>query len=165
MKEPHLLRASSNPRRLLRNIRHLLPPASVALIESAIDENVSALYTLGWDHYVFARRLGASSWRHKVSRLYYAAYNVTRSVRLYVEGQYSQEVKDHQRFADLPDDFPSRLAYANDLPLLRDDRNLCDYDHTATVDELVRSPEDWASFVSHLSKDVRTYLIDRGLKL
>jgi len=165
VKEPHLLRASGNPRRLIENIRHLISSDSEEQIESALDENIVALYELGRTHYRFARRLAEGSWRHTVSRLYYAGYNTTRSVRLCVDGHYSQDVKDHHRFEQLPGDFPSRDRYANDLPLLRDDRNLCDYDHTAEPDDLVRPPRQWAKFVSELMRDAKRYLEGRGVTL
>jgi hypothetical protein len=84
----------------------------------------------------FAARQNNRWWRQKISRLYYGAYNVSRAVRLCVSGEFSDDSTDHKRIGDLPADFPNQALYKNRLNSLRDDRNLCDYDHTARAADL-----------------------------
>ena len=100
-----------------------------------------------------------------MSRLYYAAYNVSRAVRLFVSGDYSSDVKDHQRFDRLPEDFPRKDKYANQLAVLRDDRNMCDYDHTCRSNGLVLSTAQSTSLVIEFVDDAKSYLVGKGLKL
>ena len=131
MKSPHLLRAAPNVRKLKDNLINVVTADAISAIETEIRTNVAQLYALGLNHYYFAARQNNRSWRQKISRLYYAAYNVSRAVRLCVSGEYSIDSSDHKKIDTLPDDFPNRNRYANRLTVLRDDRNLCDYDHTA----------------------------------
>ena len=79
---PHLLRASGNVRKLKDNLVNVVDGAAISAIEDEICVNVIQLYALGRTHYFFALRQNNRSWRQKISRLYYAAYNVSRAVRL-----------------------------------------------------------------------------------
>ena len=132
MKTPHLLNLG-NPRKVKDNLSGLLDATALGLIESEIEGNTRALMVLARTHYRFAARQSAPNWRQKVSRLYYAGYNAARALRLYVNGEYSTDVKDHQKFENLPNDFPSRSRYINQLAILREDRNTCDYDHLSSA--------------------------------
>ena len=87
------------------------------------------------------------------------------AVRLYVMGEYSTEVKDHQNVHKLPDDFPHRPRYVNQLPVLREDRNACDYDHAATASDLAIGAADSITLVEVFLNDVTAYLRGKGLKL
>ena len=120
---------------------------AIHAIEAAICANALQLYLLGRDHYDFATRQNRRAWRQKVSRLYYAAFNVSRAVRLCVSGDYSTELGEHKKIESLPDDFPNRNKYFNRLGVLRDDRNLCDYDHTAGISDLVVGPAEATELV------------------
>jgi hypothetical protein len=88
---------------------------------------------------------------------------VSRAVRLCVNGEYSIDSSDHKRIEVLPDDFPNRNRYANRLGVLRDDRNLCDYDHTAKLTDLVVNVSDAAELVQQFLKDAHRYLKQRGV--
>lgn len=138
---------------------------AISAIETEICVNVAQLYVLGRSHYHFAVRQNNRSWRQKISRLYYAAYNVSRAVRLCINGEYSVDSSDHKRIETLPDDFPNRNRYANRLGALRDDRNLCDYDHTARLTDLVVGVNDAAELVQQFLKDAQGYLKRRGVNL
>ena len=96
MKSPHILLASSNVRRLQANIAHIVDAAGQNAIEAEIRSNVRQLFGLGRVHFRFARRQINRNWRQKVSRVYYAAYNVSRAVRLSVDGEFSTESTDHK---------------------------------------------------------------------
>ena len=164
MKSPHLLNLG-NARKVKQNLSAILDAPAMDCIEAEIEANVRALLALGIRHYRFAYRQSAPNWRQKVSRLYYAAYNSGRAVRLYVAGDYSTEVKDHQNVDKMPDDFPNRARYVNQLPILREDRNACDYDHLATASDLALGTHDSSELVKDFLDDVTTYLRGKGLTL
>ncbi len=82
-----------------------------------------------------------------------------------MSGDYSSEVKDHKKFNKLPDDFPSKARYANQLDVLREDRNMCDYDHTCRASDLVLGTIQSTSLVKEFLDDAKSYLSLKGLKL
>lgn len=163
MNSPHLLLAGSNPRRIHQNLSGILDQASIDEINKEIKKNCVQLFDLGMKHFHFARRQPSRQWRQTISRLYFASYCISRSIRLGVKGEYSQEVKDHSKIGNLPKDFPNQSTYANRLGVLRDDRNLADYDHTATQRDLIISRQDALVLVQDFVSDARPYLISRGI--
>jgi hypothetical protein len=165
MKSQHILQASSNCYRLRTHLSSLLDAAVIQLITDEINANAVQLVKLGLTHYRFAKRTHISNWRQIVSRLYYAAYNMVRGVRLLEDGSYSTDSSDHKRIDALPETFPHKDKYINQLPSLRDDRNLSDYDHTAAKRELIISIPEAFALVNELQKDVRTYFHNKGVKL
>lgn len=165
MKTPHLLLAAGNVRRLKTNLVHIVDAAAIGAIEADICANCAQLYVLGRSHYRFAKKQSSKDWRQKISRLYYGAYNVSRAVRLCVNGEFSTEVGDHKKIDVVPDDFPNKNTYANRLKVLRDDRNLCDYDHTAVLGDLVLVPADALDLVTEFLRDARTYLAQHGVQI
>ena len=165
MKSPHLLRASTNVRKLKDNLVDVVDEAAISAIEAEICANVTLLYALGRNHYYFAVRQNNRSWRQKISRLYYAAFNVSRAVRLCVNGEYYTDSSDHKRIESLPEDFPNKNRYANRLAVLREDRNLCDYDHTAKLADLVVGLNEAAELVEQFQSDAEKYLRLRGVQL
>ncbi len=162
MKSPHLLNLG-NVRKVKNNLSGVLDEAALELIEREIQANAAALLALARHHYHFAERQLGPNWRQKVSRLYYAAYNAARAVRLLITGDYSTDVKDHQKFDKLPSDFPSRDRYVNQLAVLREDRNTCDYDHISRARDLVLGTRDSTELVREFLKDASTYLSDKGM--
>jgi hypothetical protein len=82
-----------------------------------------------------------------------------------VSGEYSSESGDHKKIGDLPKNFPTHASYSNRLAALRDDRNLCDYDHTARCADLSIGVADSVDLVERFLKDTRTYLGQRGVKI
>jgi len=165
LRSPHLLFAGSNARRLKQNLVGILNAASIDAIEQEISRNAAQLYKLGKNHYLFAKRQSNRAWRQKISRLYYGAYNVSRSIRFCVNGEFSTDSTDHKKIDAIPPDFPHRNSYANRLGVLRDDRNLCDYDHTAVRRDLVLGVDDSLQLVTEFLRDARGFLIVRGVKL
>jgi hypothetical protein len=163
MKSPHLLRAGANVRKLKDNLVSVVDAAAISAIETEICANVAQLYALGRAHYRFAVRQNNRSWRQKISRLYYAAYNVSRAIRLCVNGDYSTDSSDHKKIDALPENFPNKNQYANRLTVLRDDRNLCDYDHTAKMTDLVVGVNDAVDLVRQFMEDAQSYLKQRGV--
>ena len=163
--EPHILLASSNMVRLINNLAGALTPVQIARLRLIVRQQVIVLFHFGEEHYKFAKKLSTKSWRQKVSRYYYGAFNVSRAVRLEVRGEYSTDVSDHRKFENLPDDFPNKNTYVNQLNNLRLDRNLCDYDHTATIDDLLLELPQTEAMVSEFLRDSRAYLLVRGVKV
>lgn len=163
MKAPHLLRASGNVRKMKENLANVVDANALSAIQEEINRNVVQLFRLGKSHYSFALRQNNRSWRQRVSRLYYAAYNVSRAVRLCANGEFSTEVGDHKKIESLPDQFPQLNSYSNRLAILREDRNLCDYDHTANMGDLVNSVPDAITLVTDFLEDARVYLLGKGI--
>jgi hypothetical protein len=154
-----------NARKVKDNLSGCLDTIALEKLEAEIVANAIALFHLGRNHQRFALRQSSQHWRQKVSRLYYAAYNVSRSVRLFVAGEYSTEIKDHQKYENLPDDFPRKARYVNQLAILREDRNTCDYDHLSRASDLVLGSTAATGLVNDFINDAKNYLHQRGLSV
>lgn len=154
-----------NIRKVKSRLSDILDAAALEAIENEIEMNVQGLYSLALTHHRFAKKQAATQWRQKVSRLYYAAYNASRATRMYVSGDFSTDSTDHKKIGDLPDDFPSKSTYANKLGVLRDDRNLSDYDHLSRAGDLTSSAKEHFRMVEDFLQDVHTYLKKRGIEL
>lgn len=164
VKTPHLLNLG-NARRVKENLSKILDKPALDAIENEIARNAAALYRLGLHHLQFARRQPGAHWRQRISRLYYGAYNISRAVRLFVTGAYASDVKDHQKFDELPDDFPSRERFANQLAVLREDRNTCDYDHASRARDLVLGTRASTLLVKEFASRARDYFKSKGLTI
>lgn len=165
LKEPHFLLASSNSRKMLNNIRHVISGESAQAIETEIERNSIELFNLGIDHFDFAKKAPRRQWRQRISRLYYGAYNIKRSVQLYVDGTFRTDSTDHKKIGDLPPGFPNQNTYSSFLNGLREDRNLSDYNHTATIDDLLMPPNDTEQMVQDFVNDARNFLLSKGAKI
>lgn len=163
MKPPHLLLAAPNVYDLRDNLVHLLPPASIQAITAEITANVVAVYRMGEQYLQFAKRLPPAEWRHRVSRYYYAAYAISRSVRFQLDGDWSQSPGEHKNVGAMPNGFPNQNKYTNRLAVLRRDRNLADYDHACTPGDLVIAVADAEALVDEFAKDARTFLGYKGI--
>lgn len=164
MKSPHILLASGNPQKLVRNIEHLISRRAVDALNREIRSNIIGLFRLGEGHFTFAAGLPHTEWRQIVSRSYYGAYNVARSIRLHHAGIYSTDSSDHKKAGELPDSFPNRNTYSNQISILREDRNLCDYDHAADEGELVIAVPDALNLVRDFVSDARAHLRRNGVR-
>jgi hypothetical protein len=165
MRTPHILLLKKNVLEVRRELAGIFSKRCALLFDAEVKANVLQLFSLGENHYQFAKSLQTTHWRQVVSRAYYGAYGVSRAVRLAVDGQYSQEAKDHARVGQLPEDFPKKNTYANRLRLLRDDRNLCDYDHTAVETDLGMSSTDALALVREFVQHARSYLRARKYRV
>lgn len=165
MKVPHILLAASNVQKLRTNLAHVLDVANQQALQAEIEANVRALYALGTEHHTFAMGLADAHWRQVMSRLYYGAYNCVRAARFCDNGHYSTESGDHKKVADLPAGFPNAPTYSVQLPLLRDDRNICDYDHSAEEADLAISVADARALVTDLVTDARRFIVNKGIVL
>lgn len=152
-----------NVRKVQENLRSIVNQEAIDAIEAEIEENCNKLYALGLEHYRFAKKLPSRHWRQKVSRLYYSSYAASRAVRLYVSGEHSTDVKDHQKIGSLPDDFPERARFSNKLSILRSDRNTCDYDHDSHATSLVTPTSEAIQLAKDFLDETRKYLKARGL--
>lgn len=165
LSSPHLLLASSNPLKLIQNLNHLLTGPELAKLTAELDRNATALFALGKNHYDFATPLTNADWRQKISRLYYAVYNVRRAVVLKHSGGFSTDSSDHNNISALPDGLSNRESHINNLRSLREDRNLADYSHSSVLANLVIAPPDAQAFATQFLTDCRQYLIQNGLVL
>lgn len=165
LKEPSILLAASNCQKMIRNLQHLLDQPAVDALHQEVRRNVTQLFRLGDHHLLFATSIANKHWRQKVSRLYYAAYNIRRAIALNDSGQFAMDVTDHKRIGQFPDDFPNSNTFGIELEGLRDDRNLADYNHDATENDLLKMPGDVETLVTAFRTVAHKYLTDRGITL
>jgi hypothetical protein len=147
------------------NLAGIIPAPALAQIEAELLQNVRQLYMLGRNHFLFARRQNNRAWRQKVSRFYYGTYNASRALRLCEKGDFFTDSSDHKKIGDLPNLFPDRGRFENHLTALRDDRNLCDYDHTAEMTDLVLGLSATEQLANDFFKESRIFLLARGVSL
>ncbi|GAB5098420.1 hypothetical protein YK56LOC_41370 [Caballeronia sp. HLA56] len=124
---------------MIRNLTGILDESELAKIRREIDANVVGLFNLGETHFRFAVLIAATEWRQKVSRFYYAAYNMRRAVALKFDGSYTTDSSDHHKVDVIPDVLENHGLYRVKLKNLRDDRNLADYSHLANETDLLLS--------------------------
>jgi hypothetical protein len=163
--EKFLYLLKKNPIAIKEGLSDILDQKSLDQIQKEIDKNVKELFQLGMNHYNFAKTINSNNWRHKISRLYYAAYNIARSVRLHTSGVYSTDSEDHKRIGELPNDFPNQIRYSTGLTDLRDDRNISDYNHTARVEDTKLGIDNACSLVEDFVKDANQYLKNKNVIL
>jgi hypothetical protein len=149
---------------MLANLRQILDLDACHAIEDEINDNVKQLFNLGESHYIFAKNLPHQHWRQRISRFYYGAYNVRRAVNLHENGSFSTDVDDHKK-TRLPDGFNNASTYSTQLAVLREDRNLSDYDHTASETDLLLTQAETEKLVTDFINDARAYLTSRGIIL
>lgn len=162
---PHLLLASSNPMKMIQNLNHLLSRHASAKLTAELDRNVFGLFALGISHFEFATRLTDTDWRQKISRLYYAVYNVRRAVMLKHNGVFSTDSSDHFTVDKLPDRINNYESHKSKLRDLREDRNLSDYSHQAQMVDLVIPPNDALAFSDQFIDDCRKFLQQNGVNV
>lgn len=165
LREPHILLASSNPQRLIKNLAGVLTRVQLRKIDAAVNSECKLLYALGQSHYNFAVGVAAAEWRQKISRYYYAAYNVKRAVSLRNDGSFSTDSSDHSKIDSLPSAITNHATYSVKLKNLREDRNLADYSHLAVESDLVISVVEAHDLARDFLADARSYLISKGVVL
>lgn len=163
IREPHFLRAASNASRMLKNIEHLLDVNGRKALQDEHYRNVADLLKLGDYFRQFADRLPERDWRNQISRYYYACYNAQRAIRLGTLGVYSTDSADHKKISELPKDFPHKERYSTRLADLREDRNACDYDHTALPADMIVGIEGTRILAKEFFEDAKDYLESRGI--
>lgn len=72
---------------------------------------------------------------------------------------------DHKKVGELPDDFPDKEKYENELPELREDRNLCDYDHISTLNDMKIGINETLVLVNEFVHVSKEYLKNRNVNL
>lgn len=165
MKSPNILLCTGNPRELIRQIEPLITKKSARQLEADIQRNVKLFFALGEEHFSFAKGLAKRHWRQRVSRAYYGAYHVARSIRLQNSGEFKEGPGDHKSSSNLPDGLRDSAAYGNQLKALRSDRNLADYDPHITKADLVNPPPYWIDFVERFIHDARLFLKGLGVRV
>lgn len=156
---------AGNPNKIANAYGSFLLPNEVQKIRDESKAHTAAMYKLGLYHYKFAISLSRPHWRQKISRLYYASYNVSKSIRFDNDGNHSTDVKDHTKVGVLPNGFPAKSTYENELTNLREDRNSCDYDHVVKADKLLKSTTEYSTLVKQFLQDAHDYLTTRGITL
>ncbi|MGI3128298.1 MULTISPECIES: hypothetical protein [unclassified Nitratireductor] len=143
----------------------LIEPDQIELINEQQKLQAQAMFYLGVKHYRFAKVQNHSHWRQRVSRFYYGAYNGSKAIRYLVQGTHSTDSSDHKKIGDLPSDFNNRATYSTRLKELRDDRNKCDYDHSARAQDLFIRQVDAETLTRDFLRETKAYLERRGLNL
>ena len=154
-----------NPYTTINNLKGILDEVALENIKKAVVLEVRLLFELGIDHYSFAKSVDRKYWRQKVSRLYYAAYNIRRAVQLQDNGKYSTDVSDHKDIDNLPSGLNQRTIHGAVLKQLRDDRNLADYSHLGKEEDLFATTKELEQKVEEFLTDSKNYLKDAGIIL
>ncbi len=81
------------------------------------------------------------------------------------DGGFSTDSGDHQKIDMLPDSIENKEIYKARLKTLRDDRNLCDYSHLATENDLLINVADARTLVTNFMSDSKQFLVDKGVQL
>lgn len=104
------------------------------------------------------------SYRSAVSRAYYSMYHTIRALSFYVNG--GDDHQDHSKLpAKIPDDFPSRAQWENDLKHARFQRNRADYDPYPRNDRRFQGDaKHLIALARNLTPEVRKYLRGKGWK-
>jgi len=156
---------AGNPNKIITAYSSVLDVANIEAIKGQSKLHTAAMYKLGVIHYRFATSLTRPHWRQKISRLYYAGYNVSKSIRYDSDGNHSTDVKDHAKVGALPDGFSNKATYENELKSLREDRNSCDYDHMIKAPDLLQSTSYYQALISRFLRDAHDHLSARGVIL
>jgi hypothetical protein len=156
---------AGNPNKIVTAYSGVIDTAGIESIKDQAKLHTAAMYKLGVVHYRFATSLTRPHWRQKISRLYYAGYNASKSIRYDSDGDHSTDVKDHAKVGSLPDGFPNKATYENELKSLRDDRNSCDYDHIIKAPDLLQSTTHYQALISGFLRDAHDHLSARGVIL
>jgi hypothetical protein len=77
-------------------------------------------------------------------------------------GVYTTDADDHKRIGDLPSDFPLLGIWKDFLTKFRADRNLADYDHTASENDLEMDSKQYLKKAVEFDQTARLYLKSRG---
>lgn len=153
-----------NPNKLARLLSCVLPQAEQEKIIKVGHDHSKKLMQLSRQQLIFAKSIkNKQAWRQKISRGYYACYNASKALRLASSGHYSQEAKDHQKIADLPNSFNKKPFWENFLTQFRSDRNLADYDHLKQARDLEYTPKEYLSYAEEFYSEVKKYLQDEEI--
>lgn len=153
----------TNARSVRTKLTGVVDQNALDAIEAEITAQCESLFQLALNHYRMASECANHQWRHRISRRYYASYSCSKSVRYMSDGTISTEVKDHARIARLPADFGQRSRFETDLDVLREDRNMCDYDHLARVPDLNFTVVEVDHLVGDFLREGQIWLKSRGL--
>ena len=162
---PHIIDVG-NHAKILALLKQMAGSASLPWYDENVHQVVRRWLVLASQHLGVARHLAARprQWRSTVSRSYYAAYNASRSVRYFVDGQVKLTAEDHQSVGDLPDDFPNKGVWSSFLTDLRKDRNIADYEPWLGARKtLSLPPHDSYLKTRELLTVCRAYLRGRGV--
>lgn len=157
--------AAGNHNKIATAYARVLDANSLQMIGGEAKLHTAAMYELAVVHYRFAVSLTRPHWRQKVSRLYYAGYNASKSIRFDSDGNYSTDVKDHAKVGSLPNEYPNKDTYENELKSLRDDRNSCDYDHIIKASDLINSTRHYQDLITNFLRDAHDHLSARNVVL
>src|SRR5690606_15991470 len=102
------------------------------------------------------------AYRATISRSYYSMYHSVRAVCLFRHR--GDDHEEHSKLpAAIPNDFPSRLFWENELKRARLDRNRADYDpYPRNSTRFSQSASDLLENATKLLSEVRAYLRSKG---
>lgn len=109
-------------------------------------------------------KMAEPPYRSIVSRAYYSMYHATRALSYYsMEGDDQEE---HSKLpSGIPDDFPTRAHWENNLKSARLERNRADYDPYPKRDKNFKEAANLFVKMSHVYLPmVRKYMMSKGWK-
>jgi hypothetical protein len=139
---------------------------SLAKYDAAVSSTVRSYLRLAAAQLRVATASGTNgdAWRTLVSRAYYAAYNASKAVRLYVYGFTANDASDHKNVGELPDDFPTHAQWTSKLIDMRFDRNVADYEPwPGSKAKLKKIPPTTLTDAQQFVTAVRVYLKGKGV--
>ena len=142
--------------------------ASVGLLQQA-EEIALCWFRLAQEHLVDASQAEhAGRARSAYSRAYYAAYNASKALRYFANGQVSLLGDDHKRAGiDLPDDFPNIDTWSRDITQLLEHRQRADYDNWSTTQtQFMLTPKQCCDLADAFVNEVANFFHSKfGVKL
>jgi uncharacterized protein (UPF0332 family) len=157
--EVDFLRASQNHRELDRKLKEMgIGNADLLLYAQFV---ARAWFRLGEDHLQEARAIVAAGCiRATYSRAYYAAYNASKGVRYFTQGQVSLKGDDHSKAGtDLPTDFTELSKWSATISALYENRLRADYDNWyGTTAEFSTTPSEAVLSASNFIMAAKSYL-------
>jgi hypothetical protein len=155
-----------NHQRVRKALESILHRGALTPYDEAVKATCRCYLRLAQAHLRIVRRRPVLDWRTRVSRAYYASYNASRAVRFFVYGQVANDVEDHKRVGELPNDFPDRDTWSTRLTDMRVDRNTADYDPWPDSRVGLKSrPEVNAQRAREFWRAALLYLKARGVQL
>lgn len=112
----------------------------------------------------YLKNNGRSNYRSLMSRAYYSMYHAARATVYFMHG--GDDHEEHSKLpTNLPDDFPNKNIWVNDLKLARLERNKADYDPYPNDIQFKSDSLNYLAKAHDLIRVTTLYLQSKGLHL
>lgn len=161
--ELELLKRWGNHAEFARKLDELALRSDLPTLKGYVGTVATAWFRLGIDHLEDATKsLSIGAQRSSYSRAYYAAYNISKSIRFAVKGFVSLKGDDHKSVGDLPDDFPDSVVWSSRLVRLYENRLRADYDNWQdTASAYTATPRECVEDANGFRKAGSAYLLTK----